>query len=854
MLLCICQEKKRKLVFLAEALTPEARELLSLEPDRPIPCPVREIIPSDDVLLRLTECFKTGQKRDGVFTKKDGVQAGFSVTRLGDRLVLNLHSATPTDSEFEQAIGRHHQTADFTGTVVFEAVRNTRGKIEDLRVIYQNRTAIEKPFMGKSAQVGQLISEWYHDAKSIGQFDRFVEVIETGKPFVMEKYYPVFDRTYHTSASKFRDGVIASYYSLTDRVRAEQTVRQQAHLLEQIMNNSYHFIMTWKAIRNKNGVIKNFQPQQYNNAVIRSGLFTEEDFQTKTLLQLSPEAIHFLPIYAKVVDTGAPARLELPFSKGGKKFWFDLTVSKIGEGALSIFRDVTERKTASLKLQEHNQFLESIINSSENAILVSRAVRDKNGAINDFTITNVNHIGQRYARENFGIDIVGQSARKISNNTIELFDEYVKVIETGESFTLEKRYFPNLDKWFKVTVHKLEDGLVFTYIDVTEIQQSLVESQNKNLMVEAVLNGSINGVLAMKPLPDAEGKIHDFEIVLANEAAGQICSMPTEELVSQKYLALFPESKGSGFFDLLQENASRGSSFRVEWSFPDRVMDTTKWFELSLTHAGEELVILTFMDITEEMQLRQKQQNLLQELRLSNRNLEQFAYVASHDLQEPTRKIKSFGDLLLGKHAAALSPDGADIIRRMQSASSRMQELIDGLLSYSRFASQKAPHLQVALQEVLTNILNDFEMTIKEKNAVVILGPLPIVRGDRVQLRQLFQNLISNALKFTDDHTPPHITVEAGTPTPEELFETVGTSNAKWHAIRVIDNGIGFESAYRSRVFELFVRLHGRSQYSGNGLGLAICKRAAELHGGGITVNTAPGRGTTFTVVLPVSR
>ncbi|GAB3162381.1 sensor histidine kinase [Telluribacter humicola] len=257
------------------------------------------------------------------------------------------------------------------------------------------------------------------------------------------------------------------------------------------------------------------------------------------------------------------------------------------------------------------------------------------------------------------------------------------------------------------------------------------------------------------------------------------------------------------------------------------------------------------METTDQVLMRQKQELLLEELRQSNKDLEQFAYVASHDLQEPARKISSFSNLVVKQYAQVLPPAGVDLLQRMQSASIRMQDLIDGLLTYSQFSTQKEPHQPVSLSLLVQHILSDLESRIDEKKADIHVAELPQIQGNPIQLRQLFQNLISNALKFCHLDRPPQITIESEQATEEEIMQSGLDIEVKYLAIRVKDNGIGMEQANEKKIFELFARLHGRSQYPGSGLGLSICKKVAELHGGSITVTSTPGTGSTFIVILP---
>jgi signal transduction histidine kinase len=229
-------------------------------------------------------------------------------------------------------------------------------------------------------------------------------------------------------------------------------------------------------------------------------------------------------------------------------------------------------------------------------------------------------------------------------------------------------------------------------------------------------------------------------------------------------------------------------------------------------------------------------------LEQSNRELQDFASVASHDLQEPLRKIQAFGDRLRTKFAAPLGDAGRDYVDRMHAAAGRMQTLINDLLSFSRVTTKAQPFIPVDLGAVAREVLSDLEARVEQTGGRVELGDLPTIDADPLQMRQLLQNLIANGLKFRKPDVPPVVTVTA------EVAAAGGGCE-----LRVADNGIGFDEKYLDRIFNVFQRLHGRDEYEGTGIGLAVCRKIAERHGGSITARSRPGEGATFVVTLPAS-
>jgi len=230
------------------------------------------------------------------------------------------------------------------------------------------------------------------------------------------------------------------------------------------------------------------------------------------------------------------------------------------------------------------------------------------------------------------------------------------------------------------------------------------------------------------------------------------------------------------------------------------------------------------------------------ELECSNAELEQFASVASHDLQEPLRKILAFGSRLESKCNDSLDEAGKDYLARMQNAATRMQNLIRGLLSLSRVSSKGCPFEPVRLNDVFNILIDDLEIQIADSNAKVDVSDLPVINGDETQMRQLFQNILVNAMKYVEPGKVPHVSVSCS---------TINKAGNKFNQIVVADKGIGFEQKYAERIFGVFQRLHGKGEYVGTGIGLAICQKIVDRHGGSISAVSEPGVETKFIIQLP---
>ncbi len=247
-------------------------------------------------------------------------------------------------------------------------------------------------------------------------------------------------------------------------------------------------------------------------------------------------------------------------------------------------------------------------------------------------------------------------------------------------------------------------------------------------------------------------------------------------------------------------------------------------------------------DVSEKKDFERKLREYMKKLESSNAELEQFAYIASHDLQEPLRKIQAFSDRLQHKYKDVIDDRGRDYMERMNSAAGRMQEMINDLLSYSRLTTRKNAFAGVDLNLILEEVLSDLETRIdREKGNVEIQGHFPVVQADKVQMRQVFANIIGNGLKYCKPDVPPVILVNSQ------------RENGICR-ISVRDNGIGFSQEHAEKIFQPFMRLHGRSKYEGNGIGLAIVNKIVQRHNGQITANSEPGKGSEFVIEIPLEQ
>jgi len=392
-------------------------------------------------------------------------------------------------------------------------------------------------------------------------------------------------------------------------------------------------------------------------------------------------------------------------------------------------------------------------------------------------------------------------------------------------------------------------GIVTTYTDVTDIRGSEQKVQaltdrvtETDQQLDAAFN-SMNQGLAMF---DA-----DHKLVVRNKRYLEIFQFP-EDLATT----------GASLEDITRYSVEQGYEADPEHAV-ERRMEIANMRERTIYHrkmADDRILeiihepldhgssLALYLDVTAREASELRLREYTSKLETSNRELQDFAYVASHDLQEPLRKIEAFGDRLHSKFSEQLGDDGMQYVDRMQNSSRRLRALIDALLDYSRVTSKGTPFETVDLNRLARDVQADMEPSIEEVGATIGLGKLPTIEGDETQLRQLFVNLISNSLKFHKEDTPPKLKIAAKV----TKAQTSKGEKGEVCVLSFVDNGIGFDNKYTDRMFTIFQRLHSRSEYEGTGVGLASCRKIAERHNGVIVADGSPDKGAVFRVALPV--
>jgi hypothetical protein len=413
---------------------------------------------------------------------------------------------------------------------------------------------------------------------------------------------------------------------------------------------------------------------------------------------------------------------------------------------------------------------------------------------------------------------------------------------------------------------KHADGTIYgihnTAMDVTEqvLARKKVE-QSEAVLRNVILNAPVAMCILRGPL---------FVVEIANDRMFTLWGKQRDTLLNKPIFEGLPEVKHQGFEDILSRVYSTGESFSgevapislprkgtIELVYINFLYEAYK--EADGTVSG---VIAVATDVTEQVKARRRVEELVDErtrelaqsnknLQRSNEELAQFAYIASHDLQEPARKITTFTEMLQTT-LKEVDPRAKNLLNKVGHASSRMLALIRDILSYSQLARDAQARDRIDLNKVLQELLEDFDLMIEEKNAIIKSQTLPVIEGIRVQINQLFGNLLSNALKFSHKDRQPTVSVTVNTMSTAQAKEySELKQDLEYYKISIADNGIGFNKKNSHQIFDIFQRLHGKADYEGTGIGLAMCKKIALNHYGDIVAESIEGEGATFHVFLP---
>jgi PAS domain S-box-containing protein len=456
----------------------------------------------------------------------------------------------------------------------------------------------------------------------------------------------------------------------------------------------------------------------------------------------------------------------------------------------------------------------------------------ENGEPHDFIYLSVNHAFETLT----GLkDVVGKRVTEvipgIREADPELIEIYGRVSLTGKSERFEM-FVAALKMWFSISVYSPEKEHFVAVFDVITERKRYEEN---------LIRSKQEWERTFDSVPDLIALIDNHHRILrVNKAMAQKLGLDAEQCVGLPCYEYVHGLSGPPAF-CPHSHTLKDCKQHIEEVHEPRLgghflVSTTPMFDEQGQLAGS---VHVARDITERKQAEEERERLLEELKRSNKELEQFAYIASHDLQEPLRMVSSYVQLISHRYKDRLDKDADEFIGYAVNGTAHMQTLLNDLLTYSRAGAPGKPFALTDLNSVLSTTAVNLKKLIDDNHAEITHESLPAVYADKVQMVQVFQNLIGNAIKFRSNE-PPHVKI------------SIDLENNEW-VVRVSDNGIGIDPKYFNRIFHIFKRIHSRDKYDGTGIGLAICRKIVERHGGRIWVDSEPGKGSTFYFTIPAA-
>ncbi|MEY7849929.1 PAS domain S-box protein [Natrarchaeobius sp. A-rgal3] len=618
-------------------------------------------------------------------------------------------------------------------------------------------------------------------------------------------------------SGEFAGGRVELYYDVTDRKQSEDALRESEEAFHSLVDTVEEYAI--------------FRLDTAGNVISwNEGARQIKGYEREEIL-----GEHFSQFYtADDRSRGVPERnLEMALETGstedegwriredGSRFWANVTITPVRaddgthRGFLKVTRDVTARRDRERELEGELQRILSRISDAFYAV-------DE-----EFRFTHVNDRAEELLQHSEE-ELLGERLWDVFPSAAEI-DEVWDAFQTAREqqvTTSYELYYETLGFWIEANLYPSETGISVYFRDVTERrerQQALEESERR---YRTLAEHFPNGVVTLFD--------HDLEYTLAAGRGFDRIPVDPDDLEGRHLRDVWPEEAAEILGPALR-SALEGEDRTVEHTYAGREWEI---HAVAITdERGDVFAGMTMgQDITERREYERKLEETIAKLEESNERLEQFAYAASHDLQEPLRMVSSYLQLIERRYGDDLDDDGEEFLEFAVDGAERMRRMIDGLLTYSRVETRGGPLEPTDLDTVFEEVLTDLHLQMAESNAEITADSLPWIEGDADQLRQVFQNLLLNAITYSGDQ-PPRVHVSAE------------RRDDEW-VLSVHDEGIGIDLDDQDRVFEVFERLHSHEKHSGTGIGLALCQRIVERHGGEMWVDSEPGEGSTFSFTL----
>jgi PAS domain S-box-containing protein len=738
-----------------------------------------------------------------------------------------------------------------SGIVMLRAIRNTDGLIYDFEWELINPAAERMLHRIAENSIGKKLGDEIPDLWTSEWLRIYSNVVETGQPASYDYHSSLHgqDTWLHTTVVKVGEGVTITFNDISERKTSELELKENKQKLEAIFNQASQIII----LLSLRGDIIDIN----QTALSFLGLKKEDvegiDFWKGSWWPDSESNTAQMPKILQDALAGAPVRSEIEMIAGGRACCVDLLLKPILDEKGEIKQLVVEGNDVTARKEAVSRIL-------QNEVLLTESQKMAHLGSWEWDMSSGNVLWSEELFRIFGyepfeirldfgtyLSYVHPEDKKMVQEALE------KTLHNFQPYDLQHRIVRS-DKsvrWLKAAGKAMLSGrkkllkLAGTALDITE---------QKHADMELLKSVSLYKTMA-RNMPDSAVLLFDKSLVLtlAEGSALKKIQYETSPVAGKSADEIYNSTQAAQYIPLL-EKALQGEESTLEKVSNNRHF---RMYIIPVRNSSDEIFacMKVLHDITEIKKYEKELVMRIEELHRSNQELEQFAYVASHDLQEPLRKIRAFGDRLATKYEEKIGEDGKIYVERMQSAASRMQTLIDDLLAFSRISRTTEPFWKGDIGGIISGILEDLEVAIEQKKAVITYGSFPEIEMIPTQIRQLFQNLISNALKFSRKDVVPRIEISAELVEGSQLPQArTMYRDATFCRITVKDNGIGFDNKYLDRIFIIFQRLHGRNEFEGTGIGLAICKKIAEYHNGFISAESKLNEGSRFEIFLPINQ
>jgi PAS domain S-box-containing protein len=771
------------------------------------------------------------------------------------------------------------------GIGCYEAIRNSAGKITDFRIGYINKEITTLYGLIPENIIGKTLGEVFPGFNESNSFKHFCDCVENGNhvEYETESTFNTVHAWFYIQLEKLHDGLTVTFRDITqEKNEAILQLREHNKALAKANADLAQATQRTKQLNEKlliqNEIFKQAEESSLQGSYSWNLSTSEATFSDNMYRLLGCEPGEFVPSLEEVlkyvhpedqddvkdINTKAlkaeksPVTKHRIISKDGKLKYIQATGKIINYGNSEMMVGTMRDITADTLLNQHIKFREAQLTQAQNVAKLGSFYDD----FRTNTITWSDELYRLFGYEPGEIEINQENVGNIHPDDLPVIHESVKnAREKGIPVDIEYRRRDKSGKlryvYSKAEIIRdsSEDiiGLFGVNMDLTDLREKEMQLKESERFNHAILDLAPNVVY-----------IYDLEkrkYVFSNKNILKIAGYTDREIQDfgddMVRTVIHPEDldQMSAQYDNcrhLADGAISEMEYRLKTKQGNYICLLSSNTVFTRNQNGEVTQIIgVTIDITEIKKANHALIAANQELERSNQELTSFTYVASHDLQEPLRKIRIFISRIL---ADELCANNKELFTRITSSVGRMNELIESLLNYSRANTTAISKEETDLNSIVEEVKNSLHHIIEEKNAVIELLPLPKIRVVRIQFLQLFTNIIENGIKYSKQNVAPHVQISAQIATREEIRRSIGNdTKTNYWKVSVTDNGIGFEQEYEEKIFDMFQRLHSKTEYNGTGIGLTICKKVIQNHNGFITATGKPGVGSIFNIFIPVN-